>query len=75
MKKKTQPKKKKSQHNFIIFSQMAFQMLIIIGGGIFLGLKIDAHYNNLNNFFTILFSLVSIAISIYYITSQVTKNG
>ena len=54
---------------------MAFQMLIIIGGGIFLGLKIDAHYNNLNNFFTILFSLLSIAISIYYITSQVTKNG
>tara|TARA_B100000900_G_scaffold161633_1_gene137230 strand:- start:3468 stop:3620 length:153 start_codon:yes stop_codon:yes gene_type:complete len=50
-------------------------MLIVIGGGIFLGLKLDSHYSNSNNFFTIILSLVSIAISIYYVITQVTKNG
>ncbi|MFL2609738.1 MAG: hypothetical protein CBE18_00710 [Pelagibacteraceae bacterium TMED258] len=74
MKKKTHLKRRKNQHNFIIFSQLAFQMLIVIGGGIYLGFRLDNYFNNSNNLFTIIFSLLSILISIYYIISQVTKN-
>ena len=49
-------------------------MLIVIGGGVYLGLRLDDYFNNPNDLFTIIFSLLSILISIYYIISQVTKN-
>ena len=49
-------------------------MLIVIGGGIYLGLRLDDYFNNSNALFTIIFSLLSILISIYYIISQVIKN-
>ncbi|MFL2607380.1 MAG: AtpZ/AtpI family protein [Flavobacteriaceae bacterium] len=66
--------KKKKPRNFIIYSQLAFQMLVVIAGGIFLGFRLDDYFNNSNKLFTIIFSLLSISISIYYIISQVTKN-
>ncbi|MAV66361.1 MAG: hypothetical protein CMC26_05290 [Flavobacteriaceae bacterium] len=49
-------------------------MLVVIAGGIFLGFRLDDYFNNSNKLFTIIFSLLSISISIYYIISQVTKN-
>ena len=36
----------RKQHNFIIYSQLALQMLIVIGGGVFLGIKLDEVYPN-----------------------------
>ena len=67
-------RKKKNQHSFIIYSQLAFQMLVVIAGGIFIGFKIDQIYPNPYSLFTLLFSMISITISIYYIISQVTKD-
>ena len=67
-------RKKKSQHSFIIYSQLAFQMLVVIAGGIFIGFKIDQIYPNPYSLFTLLFSMISITLSIYYIISQVTKD-
>ena len=49
-------------------------MLVVIAGGIFIGYKLDQIYPNSHSLFTLLFSIVSIIISIYYIISQVTKN-
>ena len=49
-------------------------MLVVIAGGIFIGYKLDKIYPNPYFLFTILFSIISITLSIYYIISQVTKD-
>ncbi len=74
MKKKGPLRKKKSQHSFIIYSQLAFQMLVVIAGGILIGYKLDQIYSNSYSLFTILFSIISVTLSVYYLISQVTKD-
>ena len=49
-------------------------MLVVIAGGVFLGFKLDQIYLNTHPFFTLLFSIGSITLSIYYTISQVTKD-
>lgn len=49
-------------------------MLVVIAGGIFIGYKLDQIYPNAYSLFTLLFSIISITLSIYYIISQVTKD-
>jgi F0F1-type ATP synthase assembly protein I len=73
--KKSQPqKRKKNQRSFIIYSQLAFQMLVVILVGVFLGLKLDEIYPNQYSLFTLIFGIFSILLSIYYTIIQVTKN-
>ncbi len=64
-------KNKKKQHNLIIFSQIGLQMLIIILAGVFVGSKLDQIYLNQHKAFTILFSLLSVALAIYVVIKQV----
>ena len=71
MKIKKQLKNKKKQHNLIIFSQIGLQMLIIILAGVFVGFKLDQIYPNQYKAFTILFSLLSVGFSIYFVIKQV----
>ena len=71
MKIKKQLKNKKKQHNLIIFSQIGLQMLIIILVGVFVGFKLDQIYPNQYKAFTILFSLLSVGFSIYFVIKQV----
>lgn len=52
------------------FSGMAFQMVIIIGGGTYGGIKLDEKLS-LSPLFTILLSLVSIALSFYLVYKNV----
>ena len=65
-------KNKKKQHNLIIFSQIGLQMLIIILAGVFVGSKLDQIYLNQYKAFTILFSLLSVGFSIYFVIKQVS---
>lgn len=51
-------------------SGMAFQMVIIIGGGTYGGIKLDEKLS-ISPLFTILFSLASIAISFYLVYKNV----
>ena len=67
-------KNKKKQHNLIIFSQIGLQMLIIILAGVFVGSKLDQIYLNQYQAFTILFSLLSVAIAIYVVIKQVLNS-
>ena len=67
-------KNKKKQHNLIIFSQIGLQMLIIILVGVFAGSKLDQIYLNQYQAFTILFSLLSVAIAIYVVIKQVLNS-
>ncbi len=64
-------KNKKKQHNLIIFSQIGLQMLIIILVGVFVGTKLDQICLNQYKAFTILFSLLSVALAIYVVIKQV----
>ncbi len=49
-------------------------MLVVIAGGILIGYKLDQIYSNSYSLFTILFSIISVTLSVYYLISQVTKD-
>jgi F0F1-type ATP synthase assembly protein I len=70
---KTHKQNKDSRINaYARFSGIAFQMTAIIGLGSFGGVKLDQSYPNKYSVFTIICSLVSIGIAIYYVIKQVT---
>jgi F0F1-type ATP synthase assembly protein I len=49
-------------------------MLIIILAGVFVGFKLDQIYPNQHKAFTILFSLLSVGFSIYFVIKQVLNS-
>jgi len=51
---------------------MAFQMLVIILAGVFGGIKIDL-WLNAKPVFTVIFSLLAVVLSIYYVTRDLLK--
>ncbi|MEO2056097.1 MAG: AtpZ/AtpI family protein [Flavobacteriaceae bacterium] len=57
-----------------MFSQIGLQMLIIILAGVFVGFKLDQIYPNQHKAFTILFSLLSVGFSIYFVIKQVLNS-
>jgi hypothetical protein len=68
------PKKPKKQLNkYAQFSGIVFQMIAIIGLGSFAGIKLDEWYPNPNNLYTIILSLASVLISIYFVIRQITS--
>ena len=70
---KIQKQNKNSRVNtYARFSGIAFQMTAIIGIGSFGGVKLDEYYPNKYSVFTIICSLVSIGIALYYVIKQVT---
>lgn len=70
---KIQKQNKDSRINsYAKFSGIAFQMAAIIGLGSFGGVKLDEYYPNKYSVFTIICSLVSIGIALYYVIKQVT---
>jgi len=66
---------KKNLNKFARFSGMAFQMLITILVGVYIGQYLDKKYPNENSLFTLVFSLVFIGISLYAIIRQAIKLG
>jgi hypothetical protein len=66
MNPKNQPKELKKLDSLAKYSSMAFQMVIIMGLGVFGGIKIDKWLNMRFPFFTIILSLAAVALSIYY---------
>jgi len=53
------------------FSGVPFQMIAIIGLGTYGGVKLDEKYPNEHSLFTIILSLTSVAIAMYYVIKQV----
>ena len=71
---KIQKQNKDSRINsYARFSGIAFQMTAIIGIGSFGGVKLDEYYPNKYSVFTIICSLISIGIALYYVIKQVTS--
>ena len=63
----------KQLNSYARFSGMGFQMIVVIGLGVYAGIKLDESYPNKYSLFTIIFSMLSIAIAIYSFIKQVTN--
>jgi len=59
--------------NFIRYSSLAFEMMAIIGGGTFLGFKIDQRMNNEFKSFTLGLMILSVIGAILYGTKNLLK--
>lgn len=72
---KNKTKKKKQLNSYIKYSSIATQMAIIIIAGTFLGNYLDAQQNSEQKKFTIISSLLSVVLSIYYAIKEVVKHN
>jgi F0F1-type ATP synthase assembly protein I len=71
-KDKNQDQKPKEQLNtFARFSGLGFQMIVIIGIGSFIGVKLDENYPNKHNLYTIILSLTSVILAIAFIIRRI----
>jgi F0F1-type ATP synthase assembly protein I len=70
------PKKKtNNSFNFYArFSSIAIQMFVIIGIGTFGGVKLDEYFQNKNDLFTIILSLLSVILSILYVVRSIISS-
>lgn len=59
-------KEKKELNNYVKYSNLAFQMAVIIFLGVWGGLKLDDWINTDFPVFTLIFTLLSIGLSMYY---------
>ena len=62
------PPKKKSKRNandILRYSGMAFQMAFILGLGVYIGTKLDAHYGFDKQYLTALCALIAFPIAFY----------
>jgi F0F1-type ATP synthase assembly protein I len=68
-------KKKKSLDSYARYSSIAFQMLVIILAGVFGGIKLDEWLELDIPVFTIILSLLSVILAIYYVTRDLLRSG
>ena len=66
-------KPQKPLNDYAKYSSLGLQMAVIIGGGVYGGYRLDQHYHNRTPVFTIVLSLVSIAIAMYIVLKDLIK--
>lgn len=59
--------------NLAKFSSLAFQMAFIIGGGTFLGDYLDMSQQNEFPLWTLILSLASVGLALYYVLKEIIK--
>ncbi len=59
-------KKKKQLNNYVKYTSLGIQMLVIIGAGVFGGYYLDTWLGNSFPVFLILLSILSVGTAIYY---------
>lgn len=57
----------KPLNSYAKYSSLAIQMAVIIGGGCYGGYKLDGYFHNATPVYTIILSLVSIALAMYLV--------
>ena len=68
------PRKKQSITSYARYSAMGIQMLVIIALGTYGGIKSDAYLGiRKPPVFTVIFSLLSVAVAIYYVVKDLLK--
>jgi F0F1-type ATP synthase assembly protein I len=70
---KTNNQRKKQLDSYAKYSGIAFQMLAIILIGVFGGVKLDAWLELKIPVFTVLLSLLSVILAIYYVVKDLLK--
>lgn len=68
-------RKKKYLDSYARYSSIAIQMLVIILVGVFGGLKLDQWLKLNAPVFTVILSVASVALAIYYVTRGLLKSG
>jgi len=71
--KKDQNKGKGQINDYVKYSGIAFQMMAIIGIGVFGGIKLDEWVNLKVPVFTVFLSLISVIMAIYIAIKDVIK--
>ena len=68
-----EPKKKKEKplNNWAVFTGIAFQMAVVITGGVLLGIWLDKKVENKYSAFTISCSLLGVFIALYQVYKTV----
>ena len=66
-------KNKKRLNDLAKYSGLAFQMIVIILGGTFLGIKLDKWTEVEKPTFTIILILIAVILSMYYVIKDVIK--
>jgi hypothetical protein len=69
----TEQKPKNKFNNYVKYSNLAFQMMIIIVAGTFGGFKLDAYLNWDFPVFTLILSLGSVVVAIYLAVKDLIK--
>ena len=62
---------KKPMATYARYSSIGIQTLVIIGLGTFAGVKLDEKYPNKYNLSTVIFSLLSVLIAIFYVVKRI----
>ena len=68
-------KPKKQLNKYAKFSNLAIQMFVIIGLGTYIGVKLDERYPNPNNLYTIILSLLSVLMAIYFVIRRIISSS
>lgn len=63
----------KQPNSFLKYSNLAFQMAAIIGLSSWGGIKLDEYYQNKNQVFTIVLSLLGIFAALYVVLKDLIK--
>ncbi|HNW97650.1 MAG TPA: AtpZ/AtpI family protein [Bacteroidales bacterium] len=66
-------KPKNTLRDYGRYSSIAFQMLVIIGVGIFGGFKLDEYLKLKFPVFVLIFSFLSVALAIYYVVKDLIR--
>lgn len=72
-KENNQEEKKKPLKNWMYFSGIALQMLIIIGGSIWLGIYIDDNRKAEFPLFTVVFSLLGVFVALIQVITSLKR--
>lgn len=64
-------KPEKQLSNYAIYSGLIFQMMAMISLGVFVGYKLDQKYPNKHQLFTVVFSLLSVVLSVFYVVKRI----
>lgn len=64
-------KQKRPLNNYARYSGIVIQMLVIIGLGTYLGIKLDEKYTNEHRAFSISLSLISVILSIVFVIRRI----
>jgi len=68
-------KKKKQLNSYVTYSSLATQMAVIIAAGAFFGDYLDKKYTLDTPIYTIILSLLSIFLALYYVLKKIINHN